>query len=110
MSDVIGICGSDGSVIGTIQVEETYFGAYIYVNGRCLAMVDLYYMQIKDPDRRYPQLVVYTGDDDDNPLMHIQWRHDGRVEAQVDAGWGGMKHELNREEMQHELTYPMIGG
>ena len=66
--------------LGTIIIERVSSGIYIHINGRCLALIDLYacgheYQANVQPEepRDYPQIIFYTGNDGDDPLGHVRW-------------------------------------
>lgn len=84
---------------GKILIEPGPYGVNISVNGGCLAMVDLFHMA--GEGRKYPQLVIYTTDDTDEPLGHIRWMEE-TVVAEFDSRT--MRHKLNREMRAHELV------
>lgn len=66
--------------VGEIKVERCGFGAYISVNGKCLALIDLYHLSPSSDEKGdgpgFPQVVIYTGNDGDDSAAHIRWLED----------------------------------
>jgi len=80
LGTVLNFDGLEGK--GQIVVERGSYGAYIWVNGKCLALVDLFtfspeYKKACDPgdDRDYPQIVFYQPEEDES-LGHVRWLPD----------------------------------
>ena len=70
---------------GVVEIEEGSYGAYIWVNGKCLALVDLFYLSdagqdIKEP---HPALVFYEPDTHEDALGGVHWFHD-EIEVYVE--------------------------
>ena len=76
---------------GEIKIERAPYGVYISINGKCLAMVDLFYfsdewkaadrdavgkLDVLDHGSDFPQLVIYSGNDNDDPLATVRWLKD----------------------------------
>jgi hypothetical protein len=83
---MLDIDGPDGK--GKILIERGANGAYIWVNGKCLAMVDLFYYsdECKSGARQgdpldFPQLIFYT--EGDEALGRIRWL-EGATQLLVD--------------------------
>jgi hypothetical protein len=80
------IDGPEGK--GKIVIERGANGAYIWVNGKCLAMIDLFYYsdECKSGARQgdpldFPQLIFYA--EGDQALGRIRWL-DGATQLLVD--------------------------
>lgn len=68
---------------GKVIVARDDSGLLIYINGRCLAKVDLFAsstecQEIVQPDQRQEcaQIILYTGEQHDDPLGHVRWLPD----------------------------------
>ena len=73
---------------GKIVIERGANGAYIWVNGKCLAMIDLFYYSDEcksgarpDDPLDFPQVIFYT--DGDEAFGRIRWL-DGATQLLVD--------------------------
>lgn len=57
---------------GRVKIEEGSYGAWIYVDDWCVAMIDLFHLADAGEDEhgRYPQIVIYSGYDWDDPACH----------------------------------------
>lgn len=83
---MLNIDGPEGK--GKIVIERGANGAYIWVNGKCLAMIDLFYYsdECKSGARQgdpldFPQLIFYT--ESEETLGRIRWL-DGATQLLVD--------------------------
>jgi hypothetical protein len=101
----IGFTLGDNRVI----VKEHKTGLDIYVNGKCLALVDLFYLMEDgadelDGEEEFAQVVLYTGDDGQDPLAHVRW-YENRIEVSLDQsyGWDGKDRGVYREFRTEEL-------
>jgi hypothetical protein len=57
---------------GIITIEEGTFGAWISVNGKCVAMIDLFYLSESGEGTEFegfPQIAIFNGGDD--PVGHV---------------------------------------
>jgi hypothetical protein len=86
---------------GEIKIERSPYGIYIHVNGKRIAMVDLFYFsprwksqaaadeephEIEDRLKQgsdLPQIVLYIGDEHNDPIAHVRWK-DGKVMIESD--------------------------
>jgi hypothetical protein len=66
---------------GTIEVEREVYGLSIYVNGKCMVMVDLYYFSpeahgelANNEKLDQLQLVLYSGEDTEDELGYVSWK------------------------------------
>jgi hypothetical protein len=81
---------------GEVQIKQSRYGLDIYINGKCLAEVDLFFFspewtgqsaEGKEPDKTedrpkeksgMPQITLYTGADTDDQAGYVRWV-DGQV-------------------------------
>jgi hypothetical protein len=68
---------------GKIVIERGSYGAYIHINGKCLALADLFYFsrackEIEDDPglRDFSQMVLYSSREGDDPLGYVHWWED----------------------------------
>lgn len=65
---------------GVVEIEEGSYGPYIWVNGKCLALVDLFYLseaERGESERElHPALVLYEPDTHEDAFGGIHWFHD----------------------------------
>lgn len=75
---------------GEIKIERSPFGVYIYVNGKCLLQVDLFYLsdawkeqanEWEPPEclkhgSDFPAVEIYSGKDTDDPFASVRWLKD----------------------------------
>jgi len=77
---------------GVIMFERSAYGLYVYINGKCLAQIDLFYFspdwKERTPDDEephetedrlrqgsdFPQIVIYSGDIKDDVFAHVRWK------------------------------------
>lgn len=57
---------------GTVRIETGYYGPWIYVNDRCVAMIDLFHLTDDGGDEhgKYPQIVIFADHENDDPVAH----------------------------------------
>jgi hypothetical protein len=65
---------------GVVEVEEGPYGPYIWVNGQCLCLIDLFYFsengqEAVKAEAGYPAIVFYQPGEDD-ALGSIKWKKD----------------------------------
>lgn len=89
---------------GHVFFERSSYGAYVWVNGKPLFLVDLYfYSKTGDFEQspKCPQVLFYPLVGADDPLGYVRWRNDNLVEVQVEA----RRMEYGRSaERDHLLT------
>lgn len=79
---------------GRVKIEEGAYGPWISVDGRCVAMIDLFHQTEDGEDEhgRYPQVVIYNGDDYDDPVCHAMILKD-RVRVRFENYNVGVRHD-----------------
>lgn len=65
-------------------------GVAIEVNGVTLAIIDLFHLTETDaadkPAERYPQIVLYSGNDaDGDPVAYAEWHDDDKLTVYVET-------------------------
>lgn len=94
---------------GVVRIETGYYGPWIYVNDRCVAMIDLFHLTDNGEDEhgKYPQVVIFADHENDDPVAHAMILEEKvmvRFERHHDWFWENGRNlivEVKNDEVEH---------